>query len=110
MVVTEHRHGRVWAHRVPNKAVHKEASWLPKRIIQVVDNIGLQNTRIITKSDQEPAIVDVQTNVQELRPNMMIPTNSPIGESESNGRAENSIRRVQEKVRTLRHHGNRNQR
>ena len=104
MIVTEHRHGRVWAHRVPNKGVHKEASWLPKRIIQDLDNTGLQNTRIITKSDQEPAIIDVQTTMQELRPNMMIPTNSPIGESESNGRAENSIRRVQEKVWTIRHH------
>ena len=104
MVVTEHRHGRVWAHRVPNKGIHRDASWLPRRIVQDLDNSGMQNVKIITKSDQEPAIVDVQTAMQELRPDKMIPTNSPIGESESNGRAENSIRRVQEKVRTLRHH------
>ena len=60
--------------------------------------------RIIVKSDQEPAIIDVQIALQELRPNQVIFINSPIGESESNGRAENSIRRVQEQVRTLRHH------
>ena len=42
--------------------------------------------------------------MQEAMPNMIIPVNSPVGESESNGRVENSIRRVQEKIRTLRHH------
>ena len=30
-----------------------------------------------------------------------IPINSPVGESESNGRVENAIRRIQDKVRTL---------
>ena len=33
----------------------------------------------------------------------MILTNSPVGESECNGRVENAIRRVQEKVRVLKH-------
>ena len=60
--------------------------------------------RAITRSDQEPVIVDVQAAMQEVRPNKMIPTNSPIAESESNGRAESSIRRVQGKVRTSKHH------
>ena len=30
--------------------------------------------------------------------------NSPVGESQSNGRVENAIRRIQEKARALRHH------
>ena len=104
MVVIEHRHGRVWAHRVPNKGIHKDASWLPKRMVQDLDNTGLQSTRIIIKSDQEPVIIDVQTAMQELRFDMIIPINSPLGESESIGRAENSIKRVQGKVRIIRHH------
>lgn len=33
----------------------------------------------------------------------MIPINSPVGESESIGRVENAIRRVQEKIRVLMH-------
>ena len=33
----------------------------------------------------------------------MIPINSPVGESACNGRVENSVRRVQEKMRALRH-------
>ena len=55
------------------------------------------------KSDQEPAIVNLQIALQEVRQGV-IPTHSPVGESESNGRVENAIRRVQEKVRALRHH------
>ena len=103
-VVIEHRFARVWAYRVPNKGIHKEANWLPKRLVTDLDNIGLQNVRIIVKIDQEPANVEVQTAMQELRPDLIIPVNSPVGESESNGRAENAIRRVQEQIRTLRHH------
>ena len=104
MIVSEHRFGRVWAYRVPNKGVHKNAGWFPRRILHDLDNAGLQNMRIIAKIDLEPAIIDVQTAMQEERPNMFIPVNSPVGESESNGRVENCIRRVQEKIRTLRHH------
>ena len=104
MVMIEHRFGRGWAYRVPNKGIHNEASWLPKKLVQDLDNTGLQDARIIVKADQEPAIVDVQTAMQELRPNQIVPINSPVGESESNGRAENFIRRTQEKIRTLRHH------
>ena len=104
MVMVEHKFGRGWAYRVPNKGIHSEASWLPKRLLQDLDNTGLQDVRMIVKADQELAIVDVQIAMQELRPNRIVPINSPVGESESNGRAENFIRRTQEKVRTLRHH------
>ena len=104
LVVIEHRFGRLWAHRVPNKGVSHAASWPPKRILQDLDNAGFQDMRIMTKTDQEPAVIELQTAMKETRPNMIIPINSPAGESESNGRAENSIRRVQEKIRTLRHH------
>ena len=42
LVVTEHRFGRLWAHRVPNKGVSKEASWPPRRVLQDIDNAGFQ--------------------------------------------------------------------
>ena len=103
LIVIEHRHGRCWAYQVPNKGVHDRASWLPKRIIQDLDNNGMKDAKTQLKSDQEPAIVNVQTAIQELRPGMVIPTNSPVGESQSNGRVENAIKTIQEKTRTLRH-------
>ena len=63
----------------------------------------MKETRIIFKTDQEPSMTSVQTAVQELRPKDVIPINSPVGESECNGRVENTIRRIQEKTRAPRH-------
>ena len=48
-------------------------------------------------------MVSLQSAIQELRPKEVIPVNSPVGESESNGRVENAIRRVQEKTVVLPH-------
>lgn len=33
LVVVEHRHGRLWAYRTPQKGPNDEASWLPARLI-----------------------------------------------------------------------------
>ena len=102
MVMVEHKHGRCWAYRVPNKGAMENAYWLPERMVKDLDDSGMRHEKIQMKSNQEPSIVAVQTAIQELRPNV-IPTNSPVGESECNGRVENCIRRIQEKVRALRH-------
>ena len=99
----EHIHGRIWAHRVPNKGVNGKAEWVPRRVLQDLDNNGMQDVVLQIKTDQEQSIVNIQTALRELRPNKIIPLNSFVGESECNGRVENSLRRVQEKVRALRH-------
>ena len=103
LVVVEHRYGRVWAYQTPNKGPHEEAGWLPARVIQDWNDCGFKDVRIQLKTDQEPSMVKLQTAIQDLRPKDIIPVNSPVGESESNGRVENAIRRVQEKTRVLRH-------
>ena len=102
LVVVEHHHGRIWAYRVPTKGVMGEAEWLPKRIIQDLHNSGMQNLTWHVKIDQEPSIVALQAALQAEYPNQIIPTNSPVGECACNGRAENAIRRLQEKIRALR--------
>lgn len=63
----------------------------------------MEETRIILKSDQEPAMTSVQMAIQELRSKDVMPINSLVGESECNGRAANTIRRIQEKTQALRH-------
>ena len=103
LVVVEHRHGRMWAYQTPQKGPNDEASWLPARLIQDWDNCGFKEMAIQLKTDQEPAMINLQAAIQEQRPKTVIPVNSPVGESESNGRVENAIRRVQEKTRALRH-------
>ena len=64
---------------------------------------GGKDAKIQLKSGQEPSVANVQTMVQEVRPGMVIPSDSPMGESQSNGRVEDAIKRVQEKTRTWRH-------
>ena len=103
LVVVEHRYGRVWAYQTPNKGPNDEACWVLERLIQDWDNCGFKDIRIQLKTDQEPAMISLQGAIQNLRPTEVIPVNSPVGESESNGRVENAIRRVQEKSRALRH-------
>ena len=54
------------------------------------------------KSDQEPAIVDVQGAVIAKRGNApTTPVNSPVGDSQSNGRVENAIKKVRNMVKTI---------
>ena len=93
LVVIEHRHGRCWAHQVPNKGVNEGAYWVPKRVLQDLENNGFGKARMLVKTDQEPSIVCVQKAVQDLKSDI-IPVNSPIGESACNGRVVNAIRRV----------------
>ena len=69
---------------------------MPKRLVSDWDNNGMKDAVIQLKTDQEPAIVTLQAAVQEVRKREVIPVNSPVGESECNGRVENAIRRVQE--------------
>ena len=54
------------------------------------------------KIDQEFSIVCVQKVLQDIKFDI-IPVNSPVGESACNERVENDMRRVQEKMRALRH-------
>ena len=48
------------------------------------------------KSDQEAAMVALQAAIQRIRTAKAIAINSPVGESEANGRVENAIRRVED--------------
>lgn len=101
--MVEHRHGRIWAYQTPNKGPNDEAYWVLGKLIQDWDDCGFKDVRIQLKTDQGPAVISLQGAIQDLRPKEVIPVNSPVGESESNGRVENAIRRVQEKSRALRH-------
>ena len=103
LVVVEHRYGRAWAYQTPNKGPNDEANCVPEKLIQDWDNCGSKDVRLQLKADQEPSMIRLQEAIQSLRLAAVIPVNSPVGESESNGRVEDAIRRVQEKIRALRH-------
>ena len=104
MVMVNHEDGGVFAYATPGKGIQGDRYWLPKRMSKDIDNCGTKEARIQAKSDQEPSVVAVQEEIREIRRGKTICVNSPVGESECNGRAENAIRRVEVKVRTLRAH------
>ena len=102
MVVVNREDGGVFAYATTGKGIQGYKYWLPKRTEKDIDNCGTKGVQVQAKSDQEPAVVAVQEEIRHLRRGNTICVNSFVGESERNGRAENAIRRVEVKVRTLR--------
>ena len=101
MVMVDHNNGRVFAYTVPKKGLIGEAEWVPSRMSRDIDNMGHKDVIVQIKVDQERVIVAVQEYIRLNRTSPTIPTNSPVGESECNGRAEDATRRVKEKARIL---------
>ena len=104
LVRTDHESGRVWSYALTTKAVLSGDGWIQRRIAQDIDNVGHKDVKVMVESDQEHAMVALQKEVQRIRSAKSIPVNSPVGESERNGRIENTIRRVEDKFRTFKSH------
>ena len=76
--------------------------WIAGKIKDDIEEFGYGGAPVRIKSDQEPAIVDVQRAVIAKRGNApTIPVNSPVGYSQSNGRVENEIKKVRNMVKTI---------
>ena len=48
MIVVEHKIGRCWAHRAPNKAINDGAYWVPRRVLQDIENSGLGDVLVFS--------------------------------------------------------------
>ena len=89
----------VLAHVVPRKGT--EFAWVASQLERDVKRFGYHG-RLVVKTDQEPAILDLMRNLARRR--AQAPTiieKSKAYDSQSNGRAENAVRRVEEQVRTM---------
>ena len=72
--------------------------WIAGKIKDDIEEFGYALVRIT--SDQEPATVDVQRAVIAKRGNApSMPVNSPVGDSQSDGRVENAIKKVRNMVK-----------
>ena len=71
------------AHMVPRKGVDEHAV---RRVVQDIKNLGYR--KITFASDQEPAILAMKEEVRRAFYQDVIMEGSPVGESQSNGRAE----------------------
>ena len=85
--------GGVREHLVSSKG-HGD-SWIAGKIKDDIEEFGNGGALVRIKSDQEPAIIYVQRAAIAKRGNApTILVNSPVGDSQSNGRVENAIKKV----------------
>ena len=92
----------VWAYAVESKGPMEE--WMVQQACEDLETVGLKNERIVLKSDQEPAMVDVLKEIQKSREcdYGSALDNSRVGDSDSNGTIENAIGSFAGVARTLR--------
>ena len=90
----------VLAHVVPQKGTGFQ--WVATQLDRDVRKFGYHG-RLVLKSDQEPAKVDLMKNLAKRRrtSGATVLEHSKVYNSKSNGRAENAVRRVEEQVRTM---------
>ncbi len=102
MVMMETLCESVWSYAIDGKGA-TSLEWLAAKVVEDIETVGLSKERIITKTDQEPAIVQLQREVARLRTEAGTALeNSKVGDSDSNGKIERAIREVKGLIRTLR--------
>eukprot|EP00972_Heterocapsa_arctica_P110496 16267443-Heterocapsa_arctica.AAC.1 len=72
---------------VPSKG--EEPTWVPQRCARWIDNLGYQ--RVTLKTDQERSIRAWARAVARHREAETVPEVSPVGDSQSNGVAEQAV-------------------
>ena len=105
LVMKDFLNKSVWAYPVEGKGTEK-ADWLTEQIREDLATIGMDNCVLVIKTDQEPAIKEVQEELAERRratgARGTVTEHSRVGDSSSNGRTERSIQELGGLVRTLR--------
>ena len=70
-----------------------------RRIVDDLRWLGYE--RLNFKSDNEPSILELKRAVQDVFKGEIIPEESPVGESQSNGKVEAGIQSVEGQARTM---------
>ena len=97
-VARDRRTQMTFANVVPRKGmIHEHGA---KSMMEDIAKLGYKE--IILKCDGEPALKNVQAEVQRRRSAQIIVENSVPGDSKTNGAAERAVKAVGEQVRVLR--------
>ena len=105
LILKDFRFKSIWAYPVEHKGTLK-TEWVVDAIIGDLVTCGLGNCRIVTKSDQEASIVNVQNEIVKARlkagAGATALENSRVGDSSSNGTVERAVQDFGGLVRTYR--------
>ena len=94
----ERKTGAYIAHVVPKKGVG--GGWIVKQLIRDLHRFG-HRKKLLLRSDQEPAITDLMSQVADAREGETLIEQSPVDDSRANGLAERSVQSIQKQVRIL---------
>ena len=100
LVVRDRWTKNIWAFACPSKGT--EHPYAGKAVLGAINKLGY--TKLILKSDQEPAIKKLAQEVKNGCPSEIILENSQKYVSQSNGEAERAVQSVQGMIRTLKEH------
>ena len=97
IVMVDRDSGHVSADMLPEKGNFPNAV---KRLSHNLQFLGYK--RLILKSDQEPAIINLKAALVRERPEDIMTEESPVNEHQANGQVERAVRIVQGQIRTMR--------
>ena len=100
LVIRDHASKFVYSHVVPSKGTSH--AYPAAQALSDIEQLG--HSKIILKNDQEPAIVDLHNAIATKCKDKgisVVPENSPVDESQSNGVTERAVQDVEGMVRTL---------
>ena len=98
LVMFDNDSGAVWAYRTGRK---RAPNWLVPAILQDLDEAGYSKSRICIRSDQERVIKSIKGKIISERMADTVPMESPVKESQCNGRMEKAVQTLEGQIRTL---------
>lgn len=102
LVMKEYLKETVWGYLCGKKGAVGE-EWLGMAINDDLTTVGVNSEYLITKSDQENAIIDILAEVSHARADKTTAReHSVLGDSDDNGKVGNAVKEVMGLVRTLR--------
>ena len=87
----------IFCHLVKRKGMEDER--IVGKLLRSITEIG--NTKMILKTDGEPALVQVQEEIINRRPQRTIPENPPAYDPQSNGAAERAVQEIKAQLRAI---------
>ena len=96
-VMLDTRTQMIFGHVVPRKGMMDAHGC--NEMCNDLEKLGY--SEIILKCDEEPALINIQNTVAARRQRKTVCENSPVGDSQSNGKAERAVQTLSGQVRVL---------